>query len=61
MTHYNTRGRFSCVVDNTTTPSPCVTAVGFVAGVGLYVATDVISINGKTAREWTKVGVNSLW
>ncbi|MBQ6708094.1 MAG: hypothetical protein IJM97_04000 [Clostridia bacterium] len=49
------------MVDNTTTPSPCVTAVGFVAGVGLYVATDVISINGKTAREWTKVGVNSLW
>ena len=35
--------------------------VGFVIGVGLYIVTDMIDFNGKTARNWVKEGVNSLW
>jgi len=27
---------------------------GFVIGVGIYVATDMIDYNGKTGREWLK-------
>ena len=34
---------------------------GFVIGVGAYVLTDMIDINGKIAREWLKEGVRSLW
>ena len=34
------------------------TAAGFIVGVGIYVVTDMVSFNGKTAREWAKYGVN---
>ena len=37
------------------------TAAGFLVGVGIYALTDVITYNGKTARNWAKEGVNSLW
>ena len=35
--------------------------VGFVIGIGLYIATDMVYYNGKTARTWAKEGANSLW
>ena len=34
---------------------------GFLIGIGIYIFTDVIPYNGKTARTWAKEGVNSLW
>ena len=34
---------------------------GFVIGIGIYVLTDMVSFNGKTARTWAKEGINSLW
>ena len=34
--------------------------VGFVAGVGIYFATEVIEINGKSAVDWVKEGVDWL-
>ena len=34
---------------------------GFIFGVAIYVFTDVIPYNGKTARDWAKEGVNNLW
>ena len=34
---------------------------GFAVGVCIYVVTDRIEFNGKTAREWLKEGVGSLW
>lgn len=34
---------------------------GFIFGVVIYVATDMISYDGKTARTWAKEGINSLW
>lgn len=35
--------------------------VGFVVGIGIYALTDMISFNGKSARNHMKEGVNGLW
>ena len=32
--------------------------VGFIAGVGIYIVTDVIEINGKSIVGWIKEGVD---